>query len=302
MIEVIVGPKDRFSEALAKNLGVPFVELERIVFPDSEVKPKIAGIVSLAGKEVLLVNRTKAGIDFYPNRLLVELLFTLMNVRDAKAKRITVLVPYLIYARQDKVFLPGEPPSAKYVLGLLKAAGADALLTVTSHMQREEGEMNYFPALKAHNISAFPAIGAYLKAKYCLNNPLVVGPDMGTEKGAAEVAEALGAAGATLKKERDRVSGKIQTKGQVEAKGRDVVIVDDIAASGVTLENAVKLCKQAGAGKVICAVAHAVLAGSCLQRVRGAGAELVATNTIDSEVSVIDVAGSIAGYIRKNGP
>jgi ribose-phosphate pyrophosphokinase len=301
MVDIVVGPKDGFSERIAEKIGKPFAELERIVFPDFELKPKILGEVDLKGKDVLLVNRTKGAADFNPNRHMLEFLFTISNLKDMGASRVTVLMPYLIYARQDKVFLKGEPLSAKYVLELMKKAGADRLLTLSSHIQRKAGQITYYPGLDAYNISAFPAIGDWLKANAGLSNPVVIGPDLTSEKGADEVAAILGSKETAFQKKRDYTTGKVETQGAADVKGRDVVIVDDIAATGGTLEKAINICKQGGAKRIICVVAHPVLAGKCLERVKNTGAEFLATNTIDSEISKIDVTGAVAEYLKSQG-
>jgi ribose-phosphate pyrophosphokinase len=299
-MDVVVGPKDGFSERIAEGLGIPFIELERIVFPDLEIKPRInADKGQIEGRSVLLVNRAAGGAGFRPNRHMLEFLFSIRNLKDLGARRVIVLMPYLIYARQDKVFLPGEPLSARHVFEMLKDAGADRLVTITSHVHRVEGEIKYYPHLDSYNISAFPVIGEYLKNNYKLQSPIVVGPDFRAGSGAKEVAQSLGVAETVFEKERDRESGKITMHAQGQFSGKDVVIVDDIAATGGTMEKAVAHCKGAGANRVICVVVHPVLAKNCLERVRNAGADFISVNTLESEISKIDIVPRIVEYFKK---
>jgi len=128
----------------------------------------------------------------------------------------------------------------------------------------------------------------------------VLGPDLTAGSGAEVVAEVLGAGeSSALEKSRDTMVGDTETKGELpELGGRDVVIVDDIAATGGTMAKAVKMCQEKGAGKVICAVVHPVLALDCLNLIRNTGAVFVACNTIESAISRIHVEKKIAEFIK----
>lgn len=292
----VVGVKDEFNKKLAEELG-ELIELEKHVFPDGELRPRILG-EDLEGKEVLLVNRTGGGKDFNPNNMLLETLFTVKNLKSMGAK-VNLLMPYFVYAMQDKVFRPGEPHAAKYVLELLKSAGVEKLFVVCAHMQRERGKLEFSETLDAYNISVFKDIAKHLKEKD-LNDPIVIGPDFTSSESAGEVAELIGAKSTAIHKVRDLETGETEINEEdiEELEGRDVVIVDDIAETGGTMAKAVDLCKKRGAGKIICAVVHPVLAGNCLERIRGKGAEFIATNTLDSEISCISVEKTIAKQVQ----
>jgi len=299
-MDIVVGPKDGFSERIAEYLNLTFVPLHRRVFPDREICPRI--VDAIKGKSVLFVSRTSGADAFHPNRYLIELYLALTNLKSLGAKELNILMPYFVYARQDKVFREGEVVSAKAVLDLLKNLGVKRFYTVTAHMQREEGKLRFYDEMECYTIDGFEEIGKYIKAKYNPENPLVLGPDLTASSGAETVAKVLGISeSSALEKFRDRDTGATETKGELpELNGRDVIIVDDIAATGGTMSKAVSMCKEKGAGKIICAVVHPVLAQDCLNRIRNTGAEFIGCNTIESCISKVHVEKKIAEFIKQH--
>lgn len=286
---IIVGPRDGFSEDLAEKLRADFVELEKRVFPDREICPRVLGKIS---GRVLLTNRMVIPTD--PNRYLAEFLITLRNLKELGADRIDVLMPYFVYSRQDKIFREGEPLSAQYVLEFLKSAGAASFCCVSSHLHREEGRFD--AAIPAFNISGFSSIANYLKTLE-LNDPMIIGPDKKSGLFAKEVADILHCESTFLEKKRDLDTGEVRTITKLDLSDRDAVIVDDIASSGGTLVNAIESLKNPN--KVICAVVHPVLTGDGLKRV-SAKSEFIACNTIESPISKISVVERIANFIRRS--
>ena len=264
---IVVGPIDGFSEDLAKNLNAEFIELDRRIFPDNEICPRIMLDKDIKDEHVVLVNRINRPLN--PNRYLVEYLLTLKNLKELGAKQIDVVMPYFVYARQDKVFRKGEPFSTKYILELLKQAGASRFFSVSIHFQRNEGQ---FPApIPAFNVSGFESIVDYLKT-LGLNNPIIIGPDKKSGEFAKEIADKLDCESSFMEKHRDLDTGEVKTKTKLDVDGRDVVIVDDIAASGGTLVNAIENLNNPE--RVICTVVHPILTGDCLKNVgqiRGMG-------------------------------
>ena len=294
---IVIGPRDGFSDKLAENLGCEFFELERKTFPDREIRPRILGVENINSPgRVILASRLERPLD--PNRYLVEILLTAKNIKSLGCDSITLVMPYMVYARQDKVFRPGEPLSAAYIMELMRHAGIERLVTVSCHFS---GIETFCPGLKATSISGFKSIGKHL-VEMGLKNPVVIGPDKKSGAWAKEIVDILGSGEYTfLEKHRDRNSGEVQTEEtlSVDTSGRDVVIVDDIASSGGTLVNAINIVKKHQPKKIIIAVVHPILSGDCVEKVRTAGADMfLATDTIPSEISKISVIEDIARFIK----
>jgi ribose-phosphate pyrophosphokinase len=300
MIDYVVGPEDDFSEKFAEYVGAPYAQIYRRVFPDKELCPRIkAEDGQFSGKRVVLVSRTSGGEGFHPNGYLMELLLVANKLRDDGAK-IDLFLPYLPYARQDKVFRPGEVFSAKYLFDMFKAAGVGRIFTITAHMQREEGRLKFADGVEAWNVDAFTEIGSYIKEKLALENPFVIGPDLTAAGGAEIVTRVLGAEDMmAIVKERDRQLGEIKTTGSLpDLTGRPAVIVDDLAATGGTIVKAAEMCKSKGASQVVAAVVHPVLAGDCLNSVRSTGAKFLACNTLETSISKIHIERKAAEFIK----
>jgi ribose-phosphate pyrophosphokinase len=301
---IVVGP-DSFAENIAKELGAKFVRLDKRVFPDREVCPRVmATSAELKGKKVILVNRTWSCERFNPNAYMMEFYLAVLNLKSMGAKEISIVLPYYAYAMQDKVFREGEPLSGRYVLEIFKALGVRRVFTVSSHMQREEGKLRYYKGLEVHNISGFPVIGEHIKAKYGWGKgTVVVGPDFTADSDVRLVASVLGMEETTsIRKERDLDTGETRIReGDLKnlAGGKRVLIVDDIAETGGTLVKAIELCKGKGAKEIMCAVVHPVLAGECYQKVTKTGAKFIAGNTIDSPISEVRLEKRIAGFVQK---
>ena len=286
---IVIGPIDGFSEKIARHLSADFIELNRRVFPDGEICPRIMLDKDIAGQHVVLVNRINRPIN--PNRYLVEYLITIKNLKDLGVEEIDVVMPYFVYARQDKIFRKGEPLSTKYILEMLKQAGATRFFCVSSHFQKEEGKFN--APLPAFNISGFVSIAEYLK-QLNLNNPLILGPDKKSGQFAKQIADILNCESSYMEKKRNLDTGEVKTKTELDVAGRDVVITDDIASSGSTLVNSIENLKNPD--RIICTVVHPILTGDCLEKV-SANSRFIACNTIESPISKISIAKRISEFI-----
>jgi ribose-phosphate pyrophosphokinase len=289
---MIVLGSDNFAERLARNLNAGFISLEKRIFPDGEVCPRILDNVD---SHVVFAERMSLPID--PNRHLVEMILTLKNLKSLGVKKIDVVMPYFIYARQDKEFRKGEPFSAKYVLDLMEQAGADRFFTVSSHAERDK-EMLSLTSMPAYNINGFVAIGEYLKS-FDLKSPIITGADLGVSTATKIVADILGAEQSAFEKERNLATGEIVMKGELDAKSKDLVIVDDIISSGGTMIKAIGIAKKSGAEKIIAAVVHPVLAKGAFENISPMVWKFLATDTIDSPISDISVTGKIAEKIKE---
>ncbi len=275
------------DKELAETLRAKHVVVEHKLFPDGESYIRIP--VSVEHEHVVIVQSTYKPQDKH----LLELLLAIEAVKDLGAQAITVVVPYLAYARQDKRFRTGEAISVKTVLRSIRCAGADILVTVEIH---KEHVLTYFTGT-AVNVSAMDALAEYFKDK--VENPLVLAPDIGALPRAKRFAGIVGGDYDYLEKIRDRVTGEVKVKPKnISVKDRVVVIVDDIISTGKTMALAAKQALEQGAREVYAACAHALFVDDAYKRLVNAGIKkIIATNTVPVPDGVISV--SIAPYIAK---
>jgi ribose-phosphate pyrophosphokinase len=257
-------------------------ELKR--FPDGELYLRFTA--KIGQDHVAIIQST-----CHPqNDNLIGLLLMLDTAKNLGAKRITAVVPYLAYARQDKSFKSGEAVSLLTVLKLIGQAGADELVTVDIH---EESSIRGL-SLPVKNLTAMPLVGKYLN-RLKLKNPAVLGADQGAERRAQMVAEEMDADYDYLEKRRITPTKVMMKPKSLEVRGRDIVIVDDIISTGETVAEAAKILKHQGAREIWAACTHAVLAGNAVQILRAAGVKkIIATDTIERRESLISVAPLIA--------
>jgi ribose-phosphate pyrophosphokinase len=230
-----------------------------------------------------------------PNEMLMELLIMIDAMRRASAKRITAVLPYYGYARQDRKDQPRVPITAKLVANLLVAAGANRILTVDLHAQQIQG----FFDIPVDHLYASPAISKYLR-ELNLPDPVVVSPDAGGVKAAYAYSKMLGTGIAIVAKQRTGLD--VEAFSVVgEVKGKDVIMVDDMATTCGTLCAAAKLLVEHGARSVRAAVTHATITEQGAVRLRNSPVEeLVVTDTVpirntgDLPVTVLSV-GDLLG-------
>jgi ribose-phosphate pyrophosphokinase len=259
-------------------------------FPDGENYVRIP--VDFKGKEVVLIHRC------YPkqDKSLTQLFLILKTLKDGGASRISAVIPYLPYARQDKLFLEGEVLSSKIISELIKESGCDELITFDCHFLKKEGEFTY-AGLKIKNISLSHAILSYFKSK--LHSPKIISPDEGASYFLANEKNR-----GVMKKRRGAYSkgGTVYRKPTLEAnfnvRGKDVVIVDDMISTGSTMLKAVDACKKLGAKSVSCGASHGLFLNNSLKRLKRAGAkEVIASNSIKSPASKINIVDSLRGVV-----
>ncbi|MEM2908097.1 MAG: ribose-phosphate diphosphokinase [Candidatus Hadarchaeales archaeon] len=289
---IVPGPSSReLGYKIAQLLNEKIISVEQKTFPDGESYIRFTEEVK--GEEVIIVQTTGPPQDTN----LIQLLFMLRTLKELGAQKVTAIVPYFAYARQDERYRPGEIVSAKIIIDLLEKAGADEFITFDIHNLKL---LEHFK-IKAINLTAMPLIGEFF-SKFKLREPFVLAPDQENPKRAEIVAKILGCDYSWLDKFRDRVTGEIKSEihEDFDVMDKDVVIVDDIISTGKTIVNAIKILKDKGAKDMYVGCTHPVLAQGALERITRAGAKVIAaTDSINSSISKISLAPLVASYIRK---
>ncbi len=286
------------AEAMASYLGVKLTEATVRRFPDNEIFVEIHE--NVRGEDVFVVQST----SFPANDNIMELLVSLDALRRASARRITAVIPYFGYARQDRKPGPRTPISAKLVANIITSAGADRVLTIDLHAGQIQG---FFDIPLDHLYSA-PVVVADIKNNYKQKNVVIVSPDVGGVVRARALAKRLEADLAIVDKRRERasVSEVMNIIGDIE--GRHCILYDDIVDSAGTLCNAAEALKKGGAASVSAYVTHGVLSGKAIERVtKSALTSLVITDSIATtteitkahNIRVISIAALLAEAIRR---
>ena len=268
------------ARAIAGYLEMPLVDAQVRRFADEEIFVEIHE--NVRGEDVFVVQSTS-----YPaNDNLMELLICIDALKRASARRITAVVPYFGYARQDRKPGPRTPISAKLVADLITKAGADRVLAVDLHA----GQIQGFFDIPTDNLFAAPVMAADIQARYGGKDLMVVSPDVGGVVRARALAKRLDNAPlAIVDKRRDR-PGESEVMNIIgDVKGRCCILIDDIVDSGGTLCNAAQALLDEGAKSVAAYITHGVLSGGAVARVdKSALTELVITDTIKATDAAID--------------
>ena len=264
---------DESSKDLAGTIGV---ELIYKVFPDGEQYVRLP--VDVSGQRVIYVTRAYPGQD----QSIVRSMLVISALRDLGASRVGLFMPYMPYARQDRKFLDGEAVSIDYIIKAFQHAGLDDLYVVDIH-KPEVLERNGIGV----NLEPFQLYSTVLAG---LKDPLVLSPDVGSLWRARKLAQLMGADFDYLEKSRDRYTGEVSMKPKdISASNRDVVIIDDIIATGGTIINGIKALRgEARSIRVV--AAHCLLLNEADKKIHEAGAvEIICSNSIVTHHSKIDV-------------
>ena len=270
--------------AIAGYLDIPLTAASVRRFADEEVFVEIHE--NVRGEDVFVVQSSSAPA----NDNLMELLICIDALRRASAKRITAVVPYFGYARQDRKMGPRTPISAKLVANLVTVAGAHRVLSVDLHA----GQIQGFFDIPTDNLFAAPVMSADIEARLTKGLLTVVSPDVGGVVRARALAKRLGNSPLAIVDKRREKPGESEVMNIIgDVRGRSCVLVDDIVDSGGTLCNAAAALMQSGASSVTAYITHGVLSGGAVARVDASElTELVITDSI-APLSVVSEAGKI---------
>lgn len=281
------------SKELGKKLGGIMVGR----FSEGEIRVKIDD--NVRGKDVFVVQPTCPPV----NENLMELLVMIDALKRASAGRITAVLPYYGYARQDRKDQPRVPISAKLVANLLTVAGANRVLTMDLHA----GQIQGFFDIPLDHLFAVNVFVEYITSKLNLENFVIVSPDVGGIKTARAYAKRLGVPLAIVDKRRisPEKAEAMNILGEVE--GKNAVLVDDLIATGGSLIEAANALRRAGVKKIYAAVVHGVLSGDAVKKIESSILEqLIITNTIpladskkNSRIKVLSVAPLLAEAITR---
>src|SRR3954454_2985542 len=260
------------ARSIADYLEVPLTDASVRRFADEEVFVEVNE--NVRGEDVFVIQSTS-----YPaNDNLMELLICIDALRRASAKRITAVVPYFGYARQDRKPGPRTPISAKLVANLITVAGANRVLSVDLHA----GQIQGFFDIPTDNLYGAPVMSADILTRFGDRNIMIVSPDVGGVVRARALAKRLNNAPLAIVDKRRERAGESEVMNIIgEVEGRFCILIDDIVDSAGTLCNAAAALKEAGAEGVVAYVTHGVLSGGAVARVEGSVlSELVITDTI----------------------
>lgn len=287
------------AREIAAYLEMPLTDASVRRFADEEIFVEIHE--NVRGEDVFVLQSTS-----YPaNDNLMELLICIDALRRASAKRITAVVPYFGYGRQDRKPGPRTPISAKLVANLITEAGADRVLSVDLHA----GQIQGFFDIPTDNLYAAPVMATDIQKHYGGENLMVISPDVGGVVRARSLAKRLNNAPlAIVDKRRERANESEVMNIIGDVRGRDCVLIDDIVDSGGTLCNAAEALLAAGAKSVAAYITHGVLSGGAVARVnKSALKELVITDSIlptdaalnSDSIRILPVAPLVGEAVRR---
>src|SRR5579863_10118407 len=298
-LEIFTGNSNpALAREVCEHLGVRLGEAEVGRFPDGEVMVEVRE--NVRGGDCFVMQ----SICTPPNDNLMELLLLMDALRRASAKRITAVIPYFGYSRQDRKVAPRVPISAKLVADLITTAGASRVLTIDLHAGQIQGFFN----IPVDNLYAMPVLVQYLRRQIDGKKVSVVAPDAGGVERARAFARRLNANLAIIDKRRQRASEVAEMNLVGEVRDSVALLIDDMIDTAGTITEAAKVIMAAGAAEVIACATHPILSDPACERIsKSAIKELVTTNSIPlaaktqklANLKVLSVASLIAEAIRR---
>ncbi len=283
------------GDLIAANLNIDLLPVEAGRFSDGEIQIKIGE--NIRGTDVFIVQPTVP-----PAENVMELLLLIDAVRRASCRRVTAVIPYFGYARQDRKDQPRVPIAAKLMADLITTAGANRVLTIDLHAPQIQGFFN----IPVDHIYSAPVWLNYFRDRP-RDNLAVVAPDVGSIKMVRAFAKRLDASLAIIDKRRPRPNEAVVMNFIGDVRGKDVVIFDDMIDTAGTLADAARVCHENGALSITACATHAILSGRALERLNGAPLrEVVVSNTVPftrqdqcAKIRVLDISALLADAIER---
>jgi ribose-phosphate pyrophosphokinase len=297
-IQLLTGNANReLAQKVSGRIGIPLTDTTVTTFSDGELMVQINE--NVRGSDVFVIQPTCTPV----NRNLMELLLMIDALKRASARRITAVIPYYGYARQDRKVLPRVPISSKLVADLLTAAGTNRVLTIDLHAAQIQGFFN----IPVDHLYAAPVLHEYFRSGN-FHNLVVVSPDAGGVERARMFAKRLNASLAIIDKRREaaNVSKVMYVIGDV--RGKDAIILDDMIDTAGTITQAARAIIENGASRVMAACSHAVLSGPAINLINESPLELVVTTdtipladkvAICSKLKVLGISDLLAEAIKR---
>jgi ribose-phosphate pyrophosphokinase len=282
------------AEQIAEKYGVPLGKITFSKYSDGEFQPSFEE--SIRGLRVFLVCSTFPSADN-----LMELLLMIDAAKRASAKNITVIIPSLCYARQDRKDSPRVPISAKLMADLLTASGANRLISFDLHNESLSGFFN----IPVDNLSASHIFVPYIKNNLMMENLIIAAPDVGGSKRVSRFANALDLDFVIIHKERSKPGVVANMKLIGDVTGKDVILFDDMVDTGTTLAKAAKLIMEQGAQSVRAMCTHAILSGDAYNVIEDSVlTELIVTDTLplkqhSDKISVLSIDKMLSSAIKR---
>ena len=285
------------AQEICNSLDIPLGKANVKKFSDGEIQLEIEE--NVRGMDVFIVQSTCTPV----NVSLMELLIMMDAIKRASAERITAVIPYYGYARQDRKVAPRVPITAKLVADLITAAGADRILTIDLHAGQIQGFFN----IPVDHLYAAPVMVEFIKSKFA-DNLVIVSPDAGGVERARAFAKRLGASLAIIDKRRTKPNESNVMNIIGEIKGKTSLLLDDMVDTAGTLTQAANALRNEGAAKIVACCTHPVLSGTAIEKISKSGLQqMVVTDTIPlredakscNKISVLSVARLLGEAIKR---
>ena len=293
-VAIIAGPSSLdLGTAIANHLDAELVPVDLRIFPDGESKIKVRKVEK---DYCIIVQSTYPPTD----RHLLQALMMINRCLENGSANVWAVMPYMAYSRQDREFLDGEVVSTALVAKLVENVGTKRLITVDIH---SPASLSYF-TIDTQNISAVGLLAEYAADKIKPNAPIVVSPDLGGAKRAAELARILGTDMIVLTKSRDKDTAQVfieEKELNSNVVGSDLILLDDMISTGESIVEACRFLRRYKPNKIYALCTHALLLGDAMTRIKAAGVEeIISTNSIPGIYAKVDLAQLISAQLENS--